>query len=385
LQLIATRYQDEQTWDYLIGDYHHNKSLSVERLNHIRALVALNHNELKLCLKGLGVDEWTKWHDFYGFPQDISLAYDIQRGIIENEILIESDDPTYEENSDSARLIGAIIEGKGFIPHYYYSGSKSVHMSVYFDWECLNNLDSFVTKQLIATHSTANIFKKKFIEWLRVLMIRCWGVRARTFDEQLSKATHLIRCEGSMNKKGFKTFLGYTYKDLPPFPIICSPKTGIVAEIGEIRLSQPPCIQEIVEEYLHSLDKKAMKLKEKRKERALDFFMYGPEDNGSIKGCCQFMLSDEFKTSGDGFHRAMFLLCNELKRKTPEQAQAVLLDWNARMGEKVSELDIMYRVNRTESYDVSHETIHTFLKQLGFADPEATCAKLSQDKQQRKV
>jgi hypothetical protein len=375
MQLIATRYDDEKTWDYLIGDYHHTRSLSVDRLQHIRTLLALNHNELKLCLKGIGTDEWTKWHDFYGFPHDLALAYDIQRGIIENEVVIESDYPTYEENSNAARIIGAIIEGKGFIPHYYYSGSKSIHIHIYFDWTCMRNIDEYVAHQLLASHSSANVFKKKFMEWLRTLMVGCWGIKARQFDEQLIKASHLIRCEGSKNKRGFKTFIGYTYRDLPPFPIICSPQTGIVAEIGELQLSRPPCVQETIEEYLHSLDKKAAKLKEKRKERALDFFMYGPEDGGAVKGCCQFMLSDEFKTAGDGFQRAMFLLSNELKRKTPDQAPAVLLDWNARMGEKVSELDIMYRLARSGTYDVSHETIHTFLRQLGFKDIDGLCEK----------
>jgi hypothetical protein len=384
LQLIATRYEDNRTWDYLVGDYHHTHSLSVDRLNHIHTLLALNKNELKLCLKGLGSDEWTKWHDYYSFPHELAFAYDIQRGILENEIVIESDYPTYEENADAARIIGAIIESKGYVPHYYYSGSKSVHIHIYFDWTCLLSMDEFVAKQLIEAHTSSNVFKKKFMEWLRTLMVNCWGVKARQFDEQLIKASHLIRCEGSKNKKGFKTFLGHTYRDLPPFPIICSPETGIVAEIGEVRLSHPPCIQETIEEYLHSLDKKAAKLKEKRKERALDFFMYGPEDGGAVKGCCQFMLSDEFKASGDGFQRAMFLLSNELKKKAPDTAHTVLLDWNARMGERVSELDIMYRLARSGTYDVSHETIHTFLRQLGFKDAEERC-RAAQASQQRKV
>jgi len=386
----ATRKTDDKTWNYLVGNFHTTRSVGLERAQHLQLLAHHNNEELLIAAQKDG--QFTQWKPWFtkghkykdqAFTwEELQTAYDLHRSILDNEIIVESDYPTYEDNADAARIIGAIIESKGFTPHYYYSGSKSIHIHIFLNKAAFNHIDRYVVDAVKAKYASPTTFRKKFMEWLRTLMVQCWGTGARTFDEQLIRASHLIRAEGSQNKRGFKTFLGYTYRDIPPFPIICNPETGIVAEIGEMQLSSPPCIQEIVEEFLAAQDKKAVKLKEKRKERQLDFFLHGPEVG--LKGCVRFMLSDEFKTATDGFQRASFFIANDLKRAEEPNPLGVLLDWNVRMGEHVPEQDLAYRVARANVYDTSHATIHEFLRQIGFSDPDACCTGHA-DKEERKV
>jgi hypothetical protein len=282
-----------------------------------------------------------------------------------NEIVIESDYPTYEENYEAALVVGKIIEEKGFIPHYYFSGNKSVHIHVFFSWSCLKNVDDVLEDQVKTLFDGSKLkFRKKFIEWLRAKMISCWDTNAKLFDTELIRATHLIRAELSKNKVGYKTFIGYTYKDLSFIPYICNEKNRIYPKIGEIRLSKPKYINELIEEFIEDIRKKNKKEKEKSKNRNLEKW-FGSSQKKEIRKCVQEILSDNFKKVNDGNQRGMFILINELKRVySVEEARIIICDWNMRMGFPIKESDIEYRL-KLKSYSLSCDYIHKFLKELG--------------------
>ena len=125
------------SWDYIFGDYYKGMSLAVDRYYYLFDMN--NHNSIKLSLRDPSSNNWTKWIEFPGLLLEshedkyrgikyigLTPAIDVHRSVLKNEIVIESDYSTYEENYDAAKVIGKIIEEKGFQPLYYYSGNKSI-------------------------------------------------------------------------------------------------------------------------------------------------------------------------------------------------------------------------------------------------------------------
>ena len=251
MSFIADEYQEFEMWDYILGDYYENMSIAVDRYYYLFDIG--DEHGLKIALRDPSNNFWTKWIGFPGLlweskPDNfgglkysrLTAAIDVHRSVLKNEIIIESDYPTYEENYEAAKLIGKIIEEKGFEPLYYYSGNKSVHVHVFFDWDCLKKLDLMIQDQLRIIFRDSKLrFKRKFMEWLRTKMITCWDTNAKEFDTDLIRGTHLIRCELSKNKKGYKTFLGYTHKDMSFVPYICNEQNRIYPKLGKIKLSAP--------------------------------------------------------------------------------------------------------------------------------------------------
>lgn len=376
MSFIASYENDFETWDYILGDIYNGMSIAVARYYY---LFDLNDNHsIKVSLRDPSSNNWTKWVKFpgllweyssnsYGDLQSsrLTAAIDVHRSVLTNEIVIESDYPTYEENYDAAKLIGKIIEEKGFKPLYYYSGNKSVHVHVFFDWDCLKKLDPIIQDQLRVMFRESKLrFKRKFMEWLRTKMITCWDTNLKKFDTDLIRATHLIRCELSKNKKGYKTFLGYTYKDMSFVPYICNEKNRIYPKLGEIKLSSPYKIQELLEEFIEDMKLKKKGEKERRRNRTLGDWGMKNSSKG-LRECVKAILSSDFKKVGDGFQRGMFILLNELRRVLGDsQARIVINDWNAKMDFPIEEKDIEYRF-KNKKYSLSCDYIHSFLKELG--------------------
>lgn len=376
--MFADPQKDFIGWDYLTGNM--DVSISTQRYMHLYKLVGLNGGELKVSVRDPSTDKWTKWADFFqssrfkgGFStEQLRLAYDIHREILKNEIVIESDYDSYEQNYDATRPIGAILEHKGFTPHYYYSGNKSLHIHVYLAFDSLLQADLLVQDQIMQKFRYKKTFMNKFMEWLRERVISCWGTELKEFDKELVRSSHLIRSEMSKNKLGYKTFLGYSYKDVSCIPYISNEENRIYPKIGEIKLSRPHSSQELLEEFLSSLDIKKRISKVKRREASLKHWI-DPGKKESLRGCVKFILSDEFGERGDGFKRAMFILCNELRKVLGEgEALIVVKDWNERMGFHVSNEDIEYRM-KLKSYTLSCDYIHKFLESLGHKDIDKKC------------
>jgi len=144
---------DYKAWDYHWGDS--NMSIATQRYFHLLKLSELSDSEMKLSFRDIETNKWTKWANFFKYKvSELQSAYDIHRSLLRNEIVIESDYPNYEENYDATRLIGAILEGKGFKPSYYYSGNKSIHIHIYFDFRCLLKLDKQTQDKILEKFSS---------------------------------------------------------------------------------------------------------------------------------------------------------------------------------------------------------------------------------------
>jgi hypothetical protein len=116
--------QGTREWHYMMENINPDRNLILLRLDE------MNKNGLRISLHDHTNNNWTKWESLFKNKHDLRTAYDIHREIIENEIVIESDYPSFQENYEAIRLIGAVMEDKGFKPMYYYSGSKSIHLHI---------------------------------------------------------------------------------------------------------------------------------------------------------------------------------------------------------------------------------------------------------------
>ncbi len=390
MSFIADVDKDWELYDYIIGDYYtepdmfegiyskgeYGLSISMNRYYYLDALDKMS--PLKLSSMDSESNSWTKWVTFPGnllkrtkseygnnYYSGIAAVVDVHRCLLPNEIVIESDYPTYEENYEAAKIIGLIIEDKGFIPHYYYSGNKSIHIHVFLDWDCFNKVDDILLSKLSVKYRKSLLrFKKAFMIWLRTKMINCWDTNTKEFDEDLIKASHLIRSELSKNKKGFKTFLGYNHKDLSIVPYICNENNRIYPRLGNIRLSSPKCIVELVEEFLEYLENKNKEYRKNKLNKSLSNW-FTIESNIKLRECVKSILTDDFKKMEDGCKRGMFILLNELKLVYGvPQAKIIALEWNNRMGSPIQEHEIEYRLKK-KPYTLSCQYIHAFLKSLG--------------------
>lgn len=387
--MLADPRMDYRSWDYIEGDF--DMSIATQRLAHLNVLNRLCDHELIVALKDPETDAWTKWlplndrswvttdKNFYResvIEEKLRTAYDIHRSILPFEIIAESDYEEYEQNSDALRLLGQVIEHQGFEPLYYYSGNKGIHLQAYFDFKCLLGIDMFLQRKILERFEHKSAFVKEFMEWLRGKIIRCWDLRLREFDEHFIKSRHLIRCELSRHKLGHKTFLGYSYKDISFIPYICNSENKIYPRLGEIKLSRPHRPQELVEEFLESLDKAERVSRVRHKEASLQYWL-NPGKYDAIRPCVSFLLSEDFKAAGDGYQRAMFILANELRRlEGPEAALDRLRLWNGAMGFKVRAEDIEYRLRKqTQEYQLSCAYVHDFLRSLGFPQVAEACDK----------
>ena len=130
----ANPNEDWSSWDYIQGDLHGEcGSIAVKRFQLIRKY-HWQQPDLKLALRTID-NKWTKWLTYDEFKLDqLMNAYEIHRGLLDNEIVIESDYPTYDENYEAVRFLGTMLEAKGYIPHYFYSGSKSIHIHLFIDY-----------------------------------------------------------------------------------------------------------------------------------------------------------------------------------------------------------------------------------------------------------
>lgn len=361
--MLANPQINYASWNYLLGNYvKGNISISVNRYYYLMDLYYRNNKSLKMALKS-SQGYWSKWKEWDKWgSEELMTAWDIHRQLLDNEIIVESDYPTYEENVSSARIIGRIIEEKGFKPLYHYSGGKSAHIHVYFDFKCLLGID-MATQQKILQNYTKNRFITKFMEWLREKMISCWGTHIRKFDEQLIKGTHLIRSELSKNKEGYKTFLGYSYKDLTSVPYVCNETNKIQPKLGELVLSHlsPSQAQDLIEEFLTDTEKKNKKQKKLKREANMHYWM-NPQAYEGIRPCVEYFLHNDV---GDGENRILFVIVNELKKyKNEEEIRDMLYTWNDLIGDKIRQEDINYRLKSDKEYSISCKYIKELLKDI---------------------
>lgn len=356
---------DFRMWNYIQGTY--DNSIVKMRLQHFMNLAHIDQ-ELKIALRNPETNTWTKWQKYYGAKLDLQLAYDIHRSLLPFEIVIESDYDDYSKNYEAANLYGKLLEAKGWKPSYYFSGSRSIHVHCFLDRRCFLKVSDELMN-IISTHYKRSLtkFLKDFTEYIRTQIITCYGTGMRQFDTQLSKDTHLIRAELSRNKLGFKTFLGYHYNDLTPFPIICNEDNGKYPQIGEVRESIPTDIEFLLKDFIRTKQLKAKKKKEKDRENGLlQFFGAVIKSNAEISKYIKYIESDKFTARNDGYNRATFILINYYKGTglTNEQVLDKISVWNNVNGANLSDYEINYMIYKQQPYTITEAYIISFLQSL---------------------
>lgn len=370
-----SKYDDD--YDYI------KNNISENRYDHLFDLAHRTNGKLKIALRDVKTNYWTKWLSFFtnelkgGISiNNLEMAHDVHRSLLPNELVIESDYPDYKDNVDASRLIGEMIESKGFIPHYYYSGSKSIHIHIFIDFGAFGGLSEKSFECIQKYFDNKELFFEKFLIWLRALMISCWGFNLKEFDRALIQSTHLIRAELSLNKFGHKTFLGYTHKDLTDKPFICNHKTGNIPSITtqstcirknqfEMKESVPDNLDSVVAEFLDYYDKVYRLDKNERKSSSLLFSnaAYKPT---KLRKNVNIIMNDDFVKTKDGMKRALFILCNEIKQIHSESESIELLrDWNVRMGNPFRDHEILFRVRKSTNYRLKNDYINSFLREVG--------------------
>jgi hypothetical protein len=361
-----------EEWKYILG----NKGISIARSreNHLYELFDRD-SSLKVASRDIDTNEWTKWKPLPQFNATIlSYGYDIHRSMLKNEIVIESDYEDYAKNVEATKYISKLIQSKGYTPHIYYSGSKSLHVHVFLDYTCLDKLYFDVKQDIMQKFDSFDKFKEEYITWMREQLITCFGLEIYAFDKALIKSSHLIRAEMSRNKRGFKTFLGYNFLDIPNEPIICNLETKeypniatysvpISANEYSVKESFASDFEDNIKDFLQYYDKilRERNMSSKIKPHSTE---YSPFLRPSIK----LMLdTDKFKME-DGKKRGLFILANELKQVyPPEQCMDILHNWNVKLGSPFNENDLKIRVYGKNVYKLTTNYINTFVKELGYS------------------
>ena len=371
MSFFADEFKHHKQWDYIIGNS--KMSILTDRFYHLQELN--EKSPIKISIRNPTNNRWTKWREFpgdlmeikyskFGQKTRLSIPFDAHRSILPNEIVIESDYPTYKENFRAVKVVGPILETKGFSPLYYYSGNKSIHIHFFLDWNFLYILSDETKKKLFDLFSN-NIeeFKKQFIIWLRKEMICQWTTTLYNFDEDLINPSHLIRTEMSRNKLGYKTFLGYSHKDLSYIPRICNETNKIYPEIGKIRLSLPHGIMDMVENFIKNKGADIVRAKVQRKSDAMRYHLdySAPKE---IRSCVRRILSNDFLELNDGSKRALFILISELRHCMDDyKAMVVVNDWNSRLTKPLPQKEIDYRFKKI-IYKLSTSYIESFLGEM---------------------
>jgi len=146
-------------------------------------------------------------------------------------------------------------------------------------------------------------------------------------------------------------------------PYICNEKNRIYPQLGEIRLSQPYEIQEMVEDYLKSL----IKLKRRKKINGESLSKWLNSEANGLRPCVELILYGTLNSAMDGTKRLMFILANELKRVYgSDKAIEMLKIWNDKLDNPILESELEYRIYKNKEYTLTCGFISKLLKELGF-------------------
>ena len=372
-QMYPDKEKSPHLYQYIVGN--NEMSIAESRWNYLFEL-ALKNPEMKIALQNPVTSIWTKWQKFHDFDQElIYLGYDLHRFLLENEVVIESDYEDYSKNREASQYIGKMLQDKGLIPHYYYSGSKSIHIHIFLDFKRLLELPQELQTTILEKFLNRDKFIQSFKFWIRELMIDCWGLKTYIFDKALIKDTHLVRAELSKNKLGYKTFLGYDWNSIPLQPRICNAHTMEYPEIAvfnpsdskiehEIKLSFPTNPEDLIREFLSDYDE-ILRQQNMRSKNRREFVLT------DIRQQVKFLMRPELKDKEDGFKRAMFVIANELKNiYTKEEAFAILSKWNDEMGCPFRDIDLRYRINQDTQYKITNKYIEDLIYEIGYTCEE---------------
>ena len=351
LSLINFVVSDE-TKNY-IGKFEYNRYIYYHELDQNNLVIS--HKSLLFGYK-FG-NFWSKWKPYFMGLESIP---EVHRGLCVNELVVESDYPEYTKNLSIVKRLGALIEAKGWKPMYFYSGNKSIHIHLFLDYYGLQSLNNDLLIKVSKVFKSVDYFFVAFIDYLRNLFVNGFGL----FDFELDVGfdhKHLIRAEGSKHKKGYKTFLGTTYKGLSDKPYIANVSNGFIPLIPlKPIFSLPNNIEVLINNFLLDYESRNQRKLIKRRN-SLNFELKNKDDR--ILALLSKLLN--LRVS-DGRKRLVFLLVNGLKNFYKDDEIEVLINnWNSLQDVPLRENVIKYLLKRDYIYKYSYDRLINELSSLG--------------------
>jgi len=357
---------ERTSWDYISRD--DDKSIMAGRTLIMSEFAWMEDKDFILSFRDPVSRAFTPWKPYYGTDDSLIMrAWDIHRSVMHNEIIAESDYPTYDQNLDAAKILGQMLEERGFTPNYWFSGNKSIHISILFDFKSLCDVGVEVQEKVMGLLSRG-WFVNKFMKFIRNKVISCFGTKVREFDGNFVNSRHLIRAELSRNSLGFKTFLGNSWKDLPVVPEVCNEMNRIRPRWAIPKVSRPnkEFLQAILEEFVASEESKVDKRKKSSRNASLTAWMGIPGGKDSLRPCIVTLLGH--REFNDGCKRAAFIISNELKAvKGNHDAFGMMQSWAEATGVDLSLKEIENMVFRKKCYSIGCESISQVLDAAGLS------------------
>jgi hypothetical protein len=325
MKLFSPKCDDE----YWLGEpiYEENRSVGFHRMWFLDVLAQKTDFSLSLQSREGYFTKRTTWS---ALDHEKKLhAYIIHRTLLTNEIVFDFDAPEYEQNVYNFKCIYPLLKKMGYVPYIYYSGNKGLHVHFYISYKSLvKDLDMETQELLVRNIANGRAFEKRMTVFIAKNLE--WFYKKFSIDGQLNHTNHLIRSEGSLNKLGFKTFLGYTPEEVPLIPPICNPENKQYPRFpfhhycysdAKIKYSVPKDLVKICKEFVRV---KKIGRKEIKHVSLKDFFTKPKEK--FEKPCIKFLESKEFGEIGEGRKRALFILASHYK-DDPDQVLR-LKEWN---------------------------------------------------------
>jgi len=373
MNFYSPKWEDE----YWLGEpiYEENRSVGFHRMWYLDCLNSDSKFNVSLQSRD---GQFTKRVSYDDLEYDKKLrAYIIHRTLLNNEIVLDFDAPTYEKNVYNFRSVFHILNKRGYVPYIWYSGNKGLHMHFFMDYSILKDeLDMKLQTAIVEHFGKKERFIKQFTRYVAKSLE--WIYDNFSIDGQLNHTNHLIRAEGSLHKVGFKTFLGHHPDDVSLIPVILRPEDKTYPKFpfhhycytdAEIKKSTPINVVELCKEFL-----KSKKIGQPKIVYAslTDFF---PKSKAKAKDkeCVKFLLSSDYAKIGEGRKRALFILASHFY-ETDNQLER-LREWNRDiLGNYLPELLIQTTAKSTTG-KVGCKYTHEFLGSIGCSNVCKGCSR----------
>jgi len=375
MRLFCT--QLEQEWWQGEPIYKENESVGFHRMWMLDALA--QKTDFSINFQSIDGKYFTKRDQWSRTHQDKILnAYTIHRTLLVNEIVLDFDHKDYSWNVFYFRQVHEILGEEGYIPYIYFSGNKGLHVHYYLDYSILaEKLDMKLQIRIVNHFANKSTFEKRLTRFIAKKYERLFS--QNYVDTSLTHTNHTIRSEGSLNKKGFKTFLGNDPTKIPSLPPIFHienerypkfPFHHYCYSDSKIKHSVPKNIVKLCEEFVTT---KRIGITPEKSKSLFDYFPKQNNDTGVKKNCLEFFESKDYSNINDCRKRVLFVLASHYK-DNPNQLN-ILRRWNASVLDGYLRDDLIFRTLKSTTGNVSCNYIKHILGMIGKSDICRGCHK----------
>ena len=368
----------EQEWWQGEPIYKENESVGFHRMWMLEALA----QKTDFCINFQSIDGkyYTKRELWSRTHQDKILnAYTIHRTLLSNEFVLDFDHKDYVWNVFYFKQVHKILGKLGYVPYIYFSGNKGLHVHYYLDYKILaEKLDMKLQKRIIKHFANKSTFEKRLTKFI---VKRYRGLFDQNYvDASLIHTSHTIRSEGSLNKKGFKTFLGNDPNFIPSIPPIYNienerypkfPFHHYCYSDSKIKYSVPTNVVKLCEDFVRI---KRIGVDPEESRSLFDYFPKEETNNDEVKkNCIKFFESSEFSKVSECRKRVLFVLASHYKENADQLT--ILRRWNASILDGYLRDDLIFRTLKSTTGNVGCNYIKHILGMIGKSDICKGCSR----------